>query len=242
MPPVSKTPKSKPNGSVASRRTVGIAVALIAVAVIALVGGSLLLGGGSSKPKASTAADISGIKQQATVLGNPNAKVTMTLYEDLQCPICKEYTDAAFQGIVNRYVKTDKVKLDFHGMDFLGADSKTALRIALAAGKQNKLWDVVGLFYAEQGKENSGWVTDAKVDEILAKVPGLDAAKVKADAQSPEIEEQAAALQTQADASGVSGTPTFFLAIDKAAPYQISVQSFTPDAFAPALDDALSSS
>ena len=49
---------------------------------------------------------------------------------------------------------------------------------------QNKLWEVVGLFYENQGAENSGWVTDALIDQILADVPGLDAAKVKVDAQS----------------------------------------------------------
>jgi hypothetical protein len=84
-----------------------------------------------------------------------------------------------------------------------------ALRIALAAGKQNKLWDVVGLLYADQGEENSGWVTDAKIDEILAQVPGLDAAKVKKDAQSAAITKQMQDLSAEATQNGVQGTPSF---------------------------------
>ena len=173
------------------------------------------------------------------MLGNPNATVELSQYEDLQCPICKEYTDSAFPAIVDEYVKTGKVKINFRGMEFIGADSEKALRIALAAGKQDKLWDVVELFYKEQGSENTGWVTDAKIDEILAQVPGLNANQVKADAQSTEIGQQVAAVQAEATARQVTGTPTFFIAIGAAAPYALAPQSLTPDAFRPALDDAL---
>jgi len=68
----------------------------------------------------------------------------------------------------------------FEQMIHLRSDPK-ALRIALAAGNQNKLWEVVEAFYAKQGSENTGWVTDGLVDDVLASVPGLDAEKVKAE-------------------------------------------------------------
>jgi protein-disulfide isomerase len=237
MPPVPKpTTKKRP------RRNLIIAVAAAVVVAGVLIVGSLVLGGSSGSSSSSadgTPVDIAGIPQNGTVLGKPGAKVTLLQYEDLQCPVCKDYTDAAFGAIVDEYVKAGKVNVDFRGLSFLGDDSKKALRIALAAGKQNKLWDVVGLFYAEQGTENTGWVTDAKIDEILAQVPGLDAAKVKADAESAEITRQIAALDAEAAASQVSGTPTFFIRIGTAAPYVLAPQSLTPDAFRPALDDAL---
>ena len=175
-----------------------IAGAVAAAVAAALIVGSLALGGGSSGSTTTatgSTVSLTGIAQQGTVLGNPNAKVELSQYEDLQCPICKEYMNDAFPAVVDEYVKTGKVKVDFRGLDFIGADSEKALRIALAAGKQNKLWDVVELFYIEQGTENTGWVTDAKIDEILAQVPGLDAAKVKAQAQSAEITKEIAAAE-----------------------------------------------
>ena len=131
----------------------------------------------------------------------------MLQYEDLQCPICKRYTDDAFPAVVNEYVKPGRLQLDFRGLAFLGPDSEKALRIALAAGKQNKLWDVVGLFYANQGEENSGWVTDAKIDEILAQVPGLDVAKVKKDAESAAITKEMQDMAAEATQNAVQGTP-----------------------------------
>ena len=114
-----------------------------------------------------------------------------------------------------------------------------ALRIAVAAGLQNKLWQVVGLFYENQGEENSGWVTDELIDQILAEVPGLDAAKVKADAQTAAVTKEIAAVQAQATTLKVPGTPWFYIGIGISQPYEIRPKTLTPSEFRPALDDAL---
>ena len=56
------------------------------------------------------------------VLGNPEAKVRMLQFEDIQCPVCKVYNDDALPAIVDEYVRPVKVKLDFRGLAFLGPD------------------------------------------------------------------------------------------------------------------------
>jgi protein-disulfide isomerase len=241
MPPVPK-PKKKTTAADNSKRNLVIAIAAAAVLAAALIGGSVLTRGGSSggTSSADALALVKGIPQSGTLLGSPSAKVRMLQFEDLQCPICKQYTDDAFPAIVREYVKTGRVRLDFRGLSFLGPDSEKGLRIAIAAGIQaNKLWDVVGLLYAEQGTENSGWLTDAKVDEILAQVPGLDAAKVKALANSEAVTKEAAAVRQQAKTLAVAGTPSFAVSIAGGKPYPIQVASYTPETFRPILDDAL---
>ena len=165
--------------------------------------------------------------------------MTLLQYEDLQCPICKQYTEDAFPTIVEEYVKPGKVKIDFRGLSFIGPDSTKALRVALAAGNQNKLWDVVEAFYANQGVENTGWVTDEKIDEILAQVPGLDADKVLADAKTAAITAKVDKLTQEGQDRKVQGTPWFFIGIGDKEPYEIQPTTLTPDAFRPALDDAL---
>ena len=244
MPPVPRPP-----GDTNRRKRlllIALVVALVVTAV--LIAGSIILGGSESDNAATgtttvggtpaALALIKGIPQQGSILGRPTAPTRMLQYEDLQCPICKEYTDAAFPTVIDEYVRTGRLKLDFRGLAFLGDDSQKALRIALAAGKQNKLWDVAGLFYANQGVENSGWVTDELVDEILAEVPGLDAAKVKADAKSEEITKELATIQAEASANGVQGTPAFFIATGVNQPRQIQV-ALTPESFRSVLNQAL---
>jgi protein-disulfide isomerase len=246
MPPVPMPPTAKKGRN----RNVLIAIALAALVAVALIVGSIVLtrGGGSDAAPATTGSGgtnaapvalVAGIPQSGTTLGNPKAMTKMLVYEDLQCPYCRKFTDdGALPAIIDEYVKPGRLKLDWRGLAFIGPDSAKALEIALAAGKQNKLWEVIGLFYEKQGQENSGWVTDQLVDEVLAAVPGLDAAKVKADAKSPEIANQIAAIQDEAKVNGVGGTPSFFIVKGVNQPYQIQV-ALTPEAFRPVLNDAL---
>jgi protein-disulfide isomerase len=235
--------KRKPTTGSGPSRSLLIALGFAAVVVAALVVGTIVLTGGNdgngTTSTGTNASLIAGIPQTGTVLGSPDAKVTFLQYEDLQCPVCKTYTDDAFPTIVEEYVKPGKVKIDFRGLSFIGDDSVKALRVALAAAKQDKLWDVVEAFYANQGRENSGWVTDAKVNGILAQVPGLDAAKVLADAKSAAITAEIGKLDKEGSDRQVQGTPSFFIGIGLDRPYAIQPTSLTPDAFRPALDDAL---
>src|SRR5690349_18165332 len=208
MPPVPKPPTAKSGRN----RNLFLALAVAAVVVAALIAASVLRSGGDDGTGAAPTTEatatettggsapdpalalVAGIPQKGTVLGEAGTTVRMLQFEDLQCPICKRYTDDAFPAIVNEYVRTGRLKIDFRGLAFLGPDSLKALKIALAAGLQNKLWQVVGLFYENQGAENSGWVTDSLIDQILAQVPGLDAARVKVDAQGKEVANQIAAV------------------------------------------------
>ena len=248
MPPVPKPPaESKRN------RTLVIAIAVAVAIAAALVAASFLTrdngddavttettSTGTTTDSTNPAlAVVAGIPQKGTMLGNPKATVRLLQFEDIQCPICKKYTDDAFPAIVDEYVRPGLVKIDFRGLAFLGPDSEKALRIVIASGYQNKLWQVVELFYANQGEENTGWVTDSLIDEILAEVPGLDAAKVKADAKTEAVTKEIAAVQAEATALKVPGTPWFFIGVGLNPPYEIQPTSLDPSAFRPALDDAL---
>ena len=219
----------------------GITVAVIAVVVVAiLVAGS---GGDDTKvePKEATATQtlFSGIAQSELTLGNPDAKVTMYEFADLQCPFCKQYTKSVFPQIVEKYVKTGKVKMVWRNLTFIGPDSVTAARAASAAGAQNKLWDFQDLFYENQGTENTGYVTDKFIEDIAKQIPGLDVAKLKADMSAPFVEQQLGEAQTQAQEFGVNSTPAFLLQIGKEKPTKLDYQDFKLDEFSGPIDAAL---
>jgi protein-disulfide isomerase len=162
----------------------------------------------------------------------------MIQFEDLQCPICRAYQEDGFPRIVDEYVRPGKVKLRFAGLAFLGQDSEKALRYALAAGKQGKLWPYVADLYANQGDENSGWVTDDLL-ERLAGENGLDWSRLQSDAASAEVTQQMNVTSAEAARRQVPGTPTFFVQIGDGEPYVVQPSSLSIDAFRPILDDAL---
>ena len=108
-------------------------------------------------------------------------------------------------------MRAGDLRIEFRGMAFIGADSEKALRAALAAGEQDRLWNVLDLLYLNQGAENSGWVTDDLIAAVGRSVPGLDGAQMQAGMSSQDVTD---ALQADADASaaaGITGTPSFEL-------------------------------
>ncbi len=230
-------------GDGSGRKPLLLAAIGAAVLIGILVAASLLFrgGDGDAEPTTPTGAisRVAGLTQNGTVLGDPAAKVTLLQYEDMQCPVCQRYDSDALPAIIDEYVRPGKVKLDFRGLHFIGDDSTKALRIVLAAAKQNKAWELIELLYSRQGEENGGWVTDELIDELVAQVPGLDTAQLLADAATPEITTQMDEISAEAVEREVQGTPWFFIAIDGAVPYEVRVPELTPDAFRPVLDDAL---
>jgi protein-disulfide isomerase len=237
-------PKPPPVGPkpAATRQTLWIVLAAAIGLGAVLILASVLLGGGDDETTPSVPAGdpalIEGIPQNGTVLGSPDAKVTLIQWEDFQCPFCGEYTAQAFPAIVEEYVRPGDVKVEFKGLAFLGDDSEKALRAALAAGLQGKFWEMEEGLFANQGEENSGWVTDELIDELAAE-NGLNAAKLRRDMDSAEVSAQIEAVEKEAVQRGIEGTPTFFVSIDGGAPYRVQPTSLQADAFRPILDDAL---
>ncbi|HEY1317330.1 MAG TPA: thioredoxin domain-containing protein [Gaiella sp.] len=243
MPPKPRKPPPrhpdtrKRNLLIAAAGAVAVVAALVVVSVVVAGGGDSdtstgTTGGGST-------ALFAGIPQKGAELGSQSAPVTMIQFEDLQCPICRSYQEDGFSQIVDDYVRPGKVKLRFAGLAFLGQDSEKALRYALAAGNQGKLWPYVASLYASQGDENSGWVTDDLL-ERLADENGLDWARLQTDAASSEVTQQIDDTAAEAARRGVPGTPTFFVQIGNGEPYVVQPSSFSIDAFRPIFDDALS--
>jgi protein-disulfide isomerase len=242
MPPVPR-PGSKKGERRADRTLLVIAAAAVGVVVV-LVAGSLLLRGGDDKGSSGTVQGdttvVDGIAQSGTVLGDPKATVTMLQYEDLQCPACLTYMQTAFPTVVEEYVRTGKVKIDFRGMEFLGDDSNQALRAVLAAAKQNHAWEMIELLYANQGEENSGWVTDVLIDELAASIDGLDVDQMHADAESDAVAQEIEDISQEATDRGVGGTPAFMVQVGAEEPYIVNPNPYTePAAFRAILDDAL---
>jgi protein-disulfide isomerase len=189
------------------------AAAIVVVLVVISSGGSSKKGGsatGDATGAQQAAQLLKGIPQQGTTLGNPKAPVTLEEFADLQCPFCRDYTINTFPSLVAKYVRSGKVKMVFQNYAFIGPDSLNAARAAEAAGKQNKLWNFIDVFYNNQGTENTDYVTDAFLTKI-AKGAGVDPQKMLTDRTDPKIDQAIALAQQSAQQAGVNSTPTFLL-------------------------------
>jgi protein-disulfide isomerase len=228
-------------------RVGGVLVAAVVIVVIAVVvssGGSKT--GGSSKGSASGASQASqllnGIPQSGITLGNPKAPVTLIEFADLQCPFCKQYTADTFPTVVAKYVRSGKVKMQFRNYAFIGPDSVTAARAAEAAGLQNKLWQFIDVFYANQGTENTDYVTDKFLQKIGKGVDGLNVQKLLTDRANPKVDQAISLAQQEAQTAGVNSTPSFLLQKGSAPAKKVSASPFEPAKFTAEIDAALAGS
>jgi protein-disulfide isomerase len=215
-----------------------VAIAIVVVAVVISSSGDKK-DQKVSGPEGTTTNDLfTGIAQNGITLGNPQAKVTVYEFADLQCPFCQKYTTGPFPQIVNKYVKPGKVKMVWRNLTFIGGDSVTAARAAAAAGAQNRLWNFADLFYKNQGTENSGYVTDKFIEDI-GNGAGVDTAKMKSDLSAPFVEQELGDAQNQAQQFGINSTPSFLIQIGNGKPQKLDYQNFNLDSFTKPIDDAL---
>jgi protein-disulfide isomerase len=180
---------------------------VVAVAAIVIVSVS-----GKDEPtKQSNEVDkmLAGIPQQGDILGDPDAPVTLAEFADLQCPGCQAASETIIPDLIAGPVKDGTAKYEFNNWAIVGPDSVTAAKAALAAQEQNRLQQFVENFYANQGIENSGYVTDDFLREIAEKAGIPDMDKWEADRELPKWDKVLLDVDNEASAAGFGGTPTF---------------------------------
>jgi protein-disulfide isomerase len=187
-------------------------IAIVAVVVVIVVAGSSSDSGGNAQNLeeiSSVDSLVAGIPQRKLVLGDNKAPVELIEYGDLQCPICKQYSEEFLPAVVENQVKNGEAKIIFRNFMIIGPQSLPAGAAAIAAGAQGRGWTFLELWYRNQGKENSGYATDEFI-EAVAKGAGVkNLAQFNKERKSKEVKEEAERTTEQAGTLGFEGTPSF---------------------------------
>lgn len=150
-------------------------------------------------------------KVSGNVLGDPDAKLTVYVFTDYRCPICKAYnviTHRAAQElsgfkIVHRNLPLDKecnknLQVAFHQGACMLA------KYSIAAEDQGRLWDLNSELFEKEPKDEVALLK-------LAKSMKFDTVKLRRDANSPETIEK---LNKDIDAATelkIDGTPAIVI-------------------------------
>jgi protein-disulfide isomerase len=209
----------------AMRRTrltqLGIVVAVVVVAVVVIL---IATGGGKSNKIPSrhekttvtkqVASLLDEIPQSGKTLGSPTAPITLKYFGDLECPICQKFTLGALPTVIQKWVRTDKMKIEYLSLETATREPETFKLqqvAAYAAGKQNKAWYFIETFYHEQGEEDSGYVTEKYIQGIASQVPGLNLSQWSSDRSDPALANEVTADAQLANNEGFDGTPSFLI-------------------------------
>jgi protein-disulfide isomerase len=192
---------------------------LVALAAIVVVVAIVISSGGAAGPKKGAneavagqslaAEEFDGIPQSGAVLGDPKAPATLVEYGDLVCPACKAYSDDVLPPLIQKYVRTGKLKMEFKPFQFVRPWSLPAAQYSYAASLQNLGWNFDRIWYINQGDEGDNYVTDEFARKIASGVPGLDADKLIADSKTPAAKEAAQKVAQEFQTFGFNSTPSF---------------------------------
>lgn len=153
------------------------------------------------------------------VLGEEKAPVVMIEFSDFQCPFCGRHFSQTEPQIIEKYVKTGKVRLAYRDFAFLDAiggippeqgESHLASVAARCANEQGKFWDYHNYLFRNQKGENQGAFSVVNLKKF-AQTLGLDMGNFNSCFDSLKYLEQVKKDTTEGQDAGVSGTPSFFI-------------------------------
>lgn len=150
-------------------------------------------------------------------LGDPNATVSVDVFEDFQCPACKSFTESIEPLIVQNLVTPGKAKYTFHNYPFLdgagaknGGESDQAANASMCANEQDKFWDMHSIIFANWNGENLGSLSNRRL-EAMAESIGLDMTAFNNCFDANKFEDEIQADFDLGGEMGVSGTPSVFV-------------------------------
>ena len=135
--------------------------------------------------------------------GAKQAKVTIVEFADFECPHCAEMKDL-LDGIVKAYPK--QVALYFKNFPLPHhRHAHPAARAVLAAGKQNRFWQMHDLLFTHQMSLSQEKIVS------FAKEIGLNVNRFAKDMESSEVYSQIESERAEARKANLDSTPTIYI-------------------------------
>jgi protein-disulfide isomerase len=145
------------------------------------------------------------------ILGNSTAPVTIEIFSDFQCPMCKRFHEETLPLLMRDFVNSGKVCIVSREFPLNIPDhkySRIAANYATAAARIGEYDAVANILFHTQ----EAWHDTGKVWETIATVLKPDQQKkVQAFVTDPSVLAEVQADYNYAVSSGINGTPTLFL-------------------------------
>lgn len=156
--------------------------------------------------------------------GPADAKVTVAVYSDFQCPHCKTYVQSVEKQLLAEYVDTGKVHYDYRHYIVISRESADAANAAECAAEQGFFWPYHDLLFDQQGVQGRDTVGKPNLKAFGKRIEGLNLSQFDACVDSGKYVEQIYREMQQGTDKGVTGTPAVFVndkKLDNGQDYQL---------------------
>lgn len=185
--PAKTTKKASSGTSPVNSSNIGLWLIGASIAIVAIVVGIIIFNENQAKSAPVAQPDVPAAWINRNVVGSPDAKVVIQLWEDFLCPSCQSFAAAVKPQIFENYVKTGKVRVEYHYFP-LQQHEPGATMTALAAecaADQGMFWPYHDRVFQMTKVDQQG---AAQFDDLMgyAKGMGMDEGKFRSCLSSQE--------------------------------------------------------
>lgn len=205
-------------------RRLNIVLAVIAVFLAVVVAAQLMPGqfptaapDESADPAAEPSAGAGGDEldfvrrdpDDPMAIGDVDAPVVMAEWVDMRCPFCALYSRETLPILIEEYVDTGQVRIEFHDVVFYGEDSQNAAVAARAAGNQGLYVEYLTTVYDAAPENGHPDLPRATLIDFAEQAGVPDMEQFVADLDDPDLLSDVRASTQSAQQLGVSAVPFF---------------------------------
>lgn len=144
-------------------------------------------------------------------LGAADAPVTMVVFSDYRCPFCARYSTVTEPEIVERYVNSGKLRIEWRDFPIFGEASLLAARAGRAAAEQGLFWEFNHAVFAGAPESGHHDLTAERLLMFAEQVGVPDLARFGSDMASERFDPAIASDAMQGQALNMTGTPSFVI-------------------------------
>ena len=178
-----------------------------------------------STPNDSSILNKKNLMQGSTILGDPDAKITIVEFGDYQCTFCYKFHDETMKKIDQAYIKAENVNFVYRDFPLNGPQSILASEASYCAQKQNKFWEYHNTLYDNWGGENTGWITKNVLIGFANDIK-LDLDSFSQCLENSEFKQKVLDNEQFAREIGIDATPSFLIFNDSELYRIIGAQPF----------------
>ncbi|MHB9856948.1 DsbA family protein [Streptomyces sp. YIM S03343] len=144
-------------------------------------------------------------------VGDPHATMTVHLYEDPRCPVCKEFESTGAPALEDANLRRD-TRTEYTMASFLddrlgGSGSRKAVNALRAALKEGKFTEYHAVLYAHQPEESEDGFTDTYLLKLAGQVKGLRGPDFDAAVKSMKYRDFVSTSEQAYERAGGSAAP-----------------------------------
>ena len=148
--------------------------------------------------------------QGTTILGDPNAMITIVEFGDYQCTFCYKFHKETMNKIYEKYVIKGNVNFVFKDFPLNGEPSIRASEASYCAQEQGKFWQYHNTLYDNWGGENTGWIIEESLT-MFAKNSGLELEEFDSCMKNSKFRQKVLDNEQFAKENNINATPSFLI-------------------------------